>query len=98
MLTLLCLWSCWGHVRSVAEGRAPWGGQPVLPAAELSDHDAGIWALSADERGRLIVSGTEEGVVTAWDMRSRQAAWQVCVSASHLRHHGAHHLSVCQRY
>ena len=62
---------------SVAEGREPWGGAPVLPSLEIGDHEAGIWALSADGQGRTLVTGTEDGAVAAWDLRSRACIWQV---------------------
>ena len=62
---------------SVAEGREPWGGAPVLPSLEIGDHEAGIWALSADPQGRTLVTGTEDGCVAAWDVRGRACIWQV---------------------
>lgn len=62
---------------SLAEGRAPWGGQPVMPSAELGEHEAGVWALAADAAARLLVTGTEDGQVAALDARCRQAVWQV---------------------
>ena len=61
----------------MAEGREPWGGTPVLPSLEIGDHEAGIWALSADGQGRTLVTGTEDGSVAAWDLRSRACIWQV---------------------
>ena len=61
----------------MAEGREPWGGAPVLPSLEIGDHEAGIWALSADGQGRTLVTGTEDGSVAAWDLRSRACIWQV---------------------
>ena len=62
---------------SVAEGREPWGGAPVLPSLEIGDHEAGIWALSADPQGGTLVTGTEDGCVAAWDVRGRACIWQV---------------------
>lgn len=62
---------------SVAEGREPWGGAPVLPSLEIGDHEAGIWALSADPQGRTLVTGTEDGCVAVWDVRGRTCIWQV---------------------
>ena len=67
----------------MAEGREPWGGAPVLPSLEIGDHEAGIWALSADPQGRTLVTGTEDGCVAAWDVRGRSCIWQVS-SSSHL--------------
>ena len=66
-----------GLACSVAEGREPWGGAPVLPSLEIGDHEAGIWALSVDGHGRTLVTGTEDGSVAAWDLRSRACIWQV---------------------
>ena len=63
----------------VAEGREPWGGAPVLPELEIGDHEAGIWALSADPQGRTLVTGTEDGCVAAWDVRGRACIWQVSI-------------------
>ena len=53
------------------------GGAPVLPSLEIGDHETGIWALSADGHGRTLVTGTEDGSVAAWDLRSRACIWQV---------------------
>ena len=68
----------------MAEGREPWGGAPVLPSLEIGDHEAGIWALSADAHGRTIVTGTEDGCVAAWDVRGRTCIWQVCSQGIYL--------------
>ena len=73
-----------GLACSVAEGREPWGGAPVLPSLEIGDHEAGIWALAADGQGRTLVTGTEDGSVAAWDLRSRACIWQV--SSPHTNH------------
>ena len=66
-----------GLACSMAEGREPWGGAPVLPSLEIGDHEAGIWALSVDRQGSTLVTGTEDGSVAAWDLRSRSCIWQV---------------------
>ena len=68
----------------MAEGREPWGGAPVLPSLEIGDHEAGIWALSADAHGRTLVTGTEDGCVAAWDVRGRACIWQVCSQSNYL--------------
>lgn len=65
------------HRRSLAEGRAPWGGQPVMASAELGEHEAGVWAAACDALGRLLVTGTEDGSVVAQDARCLQTLWQV---------------------
>ncbi len=49
----------------------------MLPSLEIGDHEAGIWALSADAHGRTLVTGTEDGCVAAWDVRGRACIWQV---------------------
>ena len=60
----------------LAEGRQPWSGVPVMPEAELGEHETGVWALAASDVGSTVVTGTDEGAVTAWDMRARRANWQ----------------------
>ncbi|CAK0760340.1 hypothetical protein CVIRNUC_002763 [Coccomyxa viridis] len=77
-------WDCSVKLWSVAEGREPWGGTPVLPSLEIGDHEAGIWALSADGQGRTLVTGTEDGSVAAWDLRSRACIWQAAVSQDYI--------------
>ena len=62
----------------LAEGRQPWGGTPVMPEAELGDHETGVWALASSADGRTVVTGTDEGAVTAWDIRARRSLWQAC--------------------
>ncbi len=64
----------------LAEGRQPWssGSISVRPQQELADAESGIWALAAPQAaGGLILGGTEEGVVMAWDLRTSVLAWQV---------------------
>ena len=70
------------HWCSVAEGRIPWGGQPVMAIAELGEHEAGVWAMAADAQGQLLITGTEDGCVAAIDARSRRTPWQVFYSSS----------------
>lgn len=64
----------------LAEGRQPWSssGVSVRPQQELADTESGIWALAAPQSpGWLILGGTEEGMVMAWDLRMSAVAWQV---------------------
>lgn len=56
----------------------------MLPSLEIGDHEAGIWALSADAHGRTLVTGTEDGCVAAWDVRGRACIWQVCSQSNYL--------------
>lgn len=67
---MLCL------VHRLAEGRQPWSGAPIMPEAELGEHETGVWALAANDVGSTVVTGTDEGAVTAWDLRARRAIWQ----------------------
>ena len=48
----------------------------MMPEAELGEHETGVWALAAHDVGAMIVTGTDEGDVTAWDLRARRAIWQ----------------------
>lgn len=69
----------WPLIR-LAEGRQPWSssGVTVRPQQELADTESGIWALAAPQNsGGLILGGTEEGMVMAWDLRMSAVAWQV---------------------
>lgn len=47
-----------------------------MPEAELGEHETGVWALAASDDGSTVVTGTDEGAVTAWDLRARRATWQ----------------------
>jgi len=64
---------------SLAEGRQPWTGQGCLGRAEreLPDHDSGITHLDSDLCGNLLLTATEEGVLTLWDLRQNNSVWQV---------------------
>ena len=61
-----------------------------MPEAELGEHETGVWALAASDDGSTVVTGTDEGAVTAWDLRARRATWQARrawgVSCPKLRH------------
>ncbi|KAK9828528.1 hypothetical protein WJX72_000603 [[Myrmecia] bisecta] len=75
-----------GSVRGwrLDEGRQPWSGEPALPADEFAEHSAGVWALCSSADGALLVSGTEEGAVSVWDMRARNLCWQAAVSKDYI--------------
>ena len=68
-----------GAVCRLAEGQQPWSSTTSnSPELELTDADAGIWALAGPPApGGLILGGTEDGTVLAWDMRTKVPAWQV---------------------
>jgi hypothetical protein len=83
-------WDCSVKLWELSEGRQPWSTTTPIAAAELRDLDAGVWALAGSACGRLLVSGSEEGVVAAWDLRTRRQIWaaqvieRVCVSVAGL--------------
>eukprot|EP00775_Hariotina_reticulata_P008774 gene8774-8953_t len=70
-------YDCSVKVWDVAEGRQPWSSSLAQPLAalELRDFDSGVWALSSSGSGQLLVSGSEEGQVAAWDLRTGQQIW-----------------------
>jgi WD40 repeat protein len=74
------------QVWDVGEGRQPWSSSLAQPTAalELRDFDSGVWALSSSQSGQLVVSGSEEGQVAAWDLRTGQQIWATTVSC-HIR-------------
>ncbi len=66
----------------LAEGRCPWASGLDLPQHELRDIDSGVWSLSAGSAPAacshgagplsgpaVLVTGTDVGVVQAWDLR-----------------------------
>jgi len=72
-------WDCSVKLWRLGEGRQPWTGQGCLGRAEreLTDHDSAVVFLDADLCGRMVLTGTEEGTVTLWDVRQQAAVWQV---------------------
>lgn len=72
-------WDCSVKVWDVAEGRQPWSSTLPMPLLELRDLESGVWALGSSASGQLLVTGTEEGVVAAWDLRTRQQIWSTQV-------------------
>jgi len=81
---LTASWDCCVKVWDVGEGRAPWSSTLPLPLVELRDLESGVWALAASASGQLLVTGTEEGVVAAWDLRTRQQIWATQVSSDYV--------------
>ena len=67
---------------SLAEGRQPWTGVGCLGRADrdLSEHDSAVTHLDADICGNMLLTGTEEGVLTLWDVRQDSLVWQVWTS------------------
>ena len=67
----------------LSEGRQPWTLKTsVQPEREFTDAESGIWALAGPQTpGGLILGGTEDGMVLAWDVRSPLLAWQVSSSS-----------------
>lgn len=65
----------WRQVWDVAEGRQPWSSTLPLASVEIVDVDSGVWAMSGSGSGQLLVTGTDEGLVTAWDLRTQQQIW-----------------------
>ncbi|DBA77988.1 hypothetical protein WJX77_012160 [Trebouxia sp. C0004] len=80
-------WDCSIKLWQLAEGRQPWSSSSVTvrPQQELADAESGIWALAAPETaGGLVLGGTEEGMVMAWDLRMSSPAWQVQASSEYI--------------
>ena len=74
--------SCDGHKASacrLAEGRQPWSGRDMQPAAELAEHESGVHALDCCPQGLTAAAGTEQGTVALWDLRSSSLSSQVHV-------------------
>ncbi|WIA38602.1 hypothetical protein OEZ86_001912 [Tetradesmus obliquus] len=76
-------WDCTVKVWDVGEGRQPWASTLPLPSAELA-LESGCWALSGSASGQLLVTGTDEGTVAAWDLRTQQQIWATQVSADYV--------------
>eukprot|EP00798_Chlamydomonas_sp_ICE-L_P006845 gene6845-30823_t len=69
------------------EGRGPWSAGVVQPEVELREGlESGVWALAAGAEGQhLIVTGTEEGVVSGWDTRRpNKPTWQTQVAQDYV--------------
>ena len=88
-------WDCSVKVWDLAEGRQPWSAVGVLPAAEIKDVDGAVWSLTARQTGNMVVVGTEEGVVSAWDLRSQRQLWQTHLCVDYV---GGLSLTPCGNY
>jgi WD40 repeat protein len=61
-------WQVW----ALSEGRAPWLSRvPSASADEVGSHESGVWALDVLAHANLVASGTDDGTVAVWDLRSR---------------------------
>jgi WD40 repeat protein len=72
------------QVWDVSEGRQPWASTLPLPVTQLEGLDSGVWAIAAAPSGQLLVAGTEEGTVHAWDLRTRGTVWSTRVSQDYV--------------
>ncbi len=66
------------HGCSLEEGRTPWKATPALPVDHI-EAESSVCSISGVEGGFVLV-GLDTGVVSAWDSRSRQDAWQVLLN------------------
>lgn len=80
----MCCCAAAAQVWDLSEGRQPCNSTLPLPIMELNDLDSGVWAVSASVSGQLLVTGTEEGTVAAWDLRTRQQIWATQVSIANI--------------
>lgn len=77
----------------LAEGRQPWSGNSSLPETECSESESGFWALATPANpGGVVLGGTEEGKVIAWDVRTPTPAWQVALSSM------LEHKAICLKF
>lgn len=60
---------------SLDEGRTPWKATPALPVDHI-ETESSVCSVSGKEGG-LMLAGLDNGVISAWDSRSKQDAWQV---------------------
>ncbi|KAL3135309.1 hypothetical protein ABBQ32_007505 [Trebouxia sp. C0010 RCD-2024] len=79
-------WDCSVKLWQLAEGRQPWSVKTsAQPQHELTDGESGIWAVAGPHTpGGLILGGTEDGMVLAWDVRSPALAWQARASTEYV--------------
>ncbi|GAX76319.1 hypothetical protein CEUSTIGMA_g3765.t1 [Chlamydomonas eustigma] len=75
-------WDCSVKIWDTSEGRLPWLSGLCHPSVELREFESGVWAVAVGSPLHVmgsghILTGTEEGVVQAWDVRSRSrsASW-----------------------
>ncbi|GMH42025.1 hypothetical protein BSKO_09944 [Bryopsis sp. KO-2023] len=67
-------WDCSVKIWSLSEGRHPWESAPLFPVVEIADHESGVWAMDFSNDGNVVVTGTDEGDISAWDLRTPQSA------------------------
>ena len=63
---------------SLDEGREPWKATPALPVNQ-AEAEGGVACLSCGPSG-LLLAGLEDGAIAAWDLRSQENLWQVCLT------------------
>lgn len=73
-------WDCTVKIWSISDGRAPWS-VPLTrrgpPEIEITDHESSIWDLAVSTDGQMLATGTDEGIVSVWDLRCHQRPiWQ----------------------
>ncbi|KAK9825768.1 hypothetical protein WJX74_006071 [Apatococcus lobatus] len=77
-------WDCSVKVWKLDEGREPWSSTFPIASADMDDHEAGIWAMACEPERPCLMTGTEEGVLTCWDLRQNKSAWQVKTSSDYI--------------
>eukprot|EP00210_Caulerpa_lentillifera_P008159 g7792.t1 len=78
-------WDCSLKIWPLSEGRAPWEGlskTPPVPELHFTEHEASICSATLSSETNLVISGTEEGVVSLFDIRSSSIIWKTRYSSS----------------
>eukprot|EP00884_Botryococcus_braunii_P015364 jgi/Botrbrau1/2510/Bobra.0079s0002.1 len=76
-------WDSNAKLWRLEEGRQPWGSNLAHPERELP-HEAPLWALSASPDASMIVTGSEDGSLAAWDLRSPSPVFQLQVTEDYI--------------
>ncbi|KAL6753513.1 WD40-repeat-containing domain protein [Haematococcus lacustris] len=97
---LTASWDCSVKVWSLAEGRQPWSpagsALAAVPEVTLSEFEGGVWALAPGPVGsHLLLAGTEEGVVSCCDLRSKGSVWSQSLAQDYV---GGLGMSPCGRF